>query len=457
MTKNTKIDETNYIVGIELAQQEATISYLDHKALKPVIYDRSGGYGQVAIPTIMQYMNEENEWLIGEHANINRDVEGTILVERLIERLITREEVVICDKKYLPETLLCIFVKIIIDSFKQLNPHATISTLAVSVPDIMYKDIHGYVQDGLNELEGIQVQVVMSSQAICEWLRYKKLPFEGRTFVFDYNYNNFTVSIVEKRGNSIRVELDSSQPQISMKQIDIVLQEELKLLYQQHFMLEQLSDDEETNLNQLFREQEHWIFQKYAKRQSAKIYYSFAYPPFQKVITYNRLEELLKSFKLILDKFVCQYVNYQEQVILIGKGYKMQWPVDMIGEKMNTLKLNPYDVVSKGCCMIASNRLLNHEEYHFYFEQKQYGIMSIEDQKEIFVSLKHHDNLFIIDLEGEEELDLDIMSKDENNRISFEQKIVLSNELALEHKIRVNLQLTKVEDATQIDIEYLPM
>lgn len=457
MTNIEKMDEANYIVGIELGLQEVTISYLDHKALKPVIYDRSGGYGQVSIPTVMQYITDEKEWIIGEHANMNRNVEGTVLVEQLLDRITNREEVIISGEKFSSEKLLFIYIKNILDSFKQLNPHAYISSLAIALPDHLYQDIHDYVQDGLRAFENIELYVVMSSQAISNWLHYMKQPFEGRTLIFNYSYDEFSVSILEKIGNSIQVKFEASQLQISIKEIEKVLLEEFKLLYQQHLKIEQLSDEEDENIQQLFVEQERWLFQKYGKKQSAKIYYSFAYPPFQIVFNYKRMEELIKPIKIILDRFISEYADNLQQVLLIGKGFKMQWPVDIIKEKMNILKFNAYEIVANGCCMIAANKVIKQDEYSFGILQKEYGIILKENEKELFLPLKNYNNLFIVDFEDDDEVELDFVSKVPNKNIVFEQKLALNNVLAVDNKIRINLLLTKVDEATTVKIEYLPM
>ncbi|PKM52520.1 MAG: hypothetical protein CVV02_01860 [Firmicutes bacterium HGW-Firmicutes-7] len=450
------LSEANYIVGIDVTENEATISYIDQKSLKPIIYDRSGGYGQVSIPTVMQYVIEEKAWLIGEHANMNRNVEGTLIVDHLLEILLNKEEVEIGGEKICPERLLFIYIENILESFKQLNPHATISSLSLALPDRYYHDIINEVENGLKAFENIKLNVVMSSQAVFEWLQYIKQPFKGRTLIFDYSYNNFATSRLETKDDTIHLDLISSKPEIAISDVEKVFIEELNLQYQHHLKLQHLSKEELLNIKQMLIEQEQWIFQKYAKKQSAKVYYSFAYPPFQKVLNYKRMDELIMPFRIKLEKFIDQFAQF-DQVILIGKGCKLQWPVDIISEKMNVLALNPYEVVSNGCCLIAAHHIIKQDEIKFNIQQKEYGIMVEVNEKVIFSPLNNHANHFIIDFEDESEASLDIMRKDKENNFKIEQTISLNNALALHNKIRINLKLTKVDEDTTIKIEYLPM
>ena len=100
-----------------------------------------------------------------------------------------------------------------------------------------------------------------------------------------------------------------------------------------------------------------------------KLYFNFAYPPFQKNIEKDFIESITLEFKVKFYKFlegIFERVEKEknsgtgfdiDKVICCGGGFEMIWikqaVEDIFGEKRCVFYKNPKSIISQGACIIA--------------------------------------------------------------------------------------------------------
>lgn len=455
------LNEINYIVGIDLSAHEAIVSYLDHKSFTPIIFDMSGGYGQSAIPLAMLYLVEEKEWLIGEQAFLNRHQENTIFVSKLLELNLQSNILTIGNHQYSSEELLLIFIKKILEGLVQINPKANIVDLAIAIPDDLHDEIEGLVELSLKPLsEHLKLQIVPSTKALIKYLQYYEVAFDSKTVVLYYEYEHFRTSTINKNGNEIHVTIDKNDENLSIKLIEKIIKKKFASIYLEHIKKEVMSIDDENSITELIHNQLPWFFQKYRLKQGMKIYYSFAYPPFQKLISFKEIEELLLPFEKRLREFVKTFKVDEYQVILIGTGYKMHWPIAIINEFTKPMNINPVGCISKGCCLIAAQEIIGLAKWSIKYKptrRRHLGTLIIDKNEEHFMPIKEGSNLMIIDLEGYKESFLPIYYRDPVTKTLMIEQEVLIEKKSDEGVLRINLQMVYIEESIHIAVEYLPL
>lgn len=461
MTKQLSLNETNYIVGIDLNSHEAIVSYIDQKSLEPIIYDMSGGYGQSAIPLAMLYILEEKDWLIGDPIFLNKSQEGTLFIGQLLNLVLQRDLITVDDHQYTSEEILVIFINKILESFYQINPKAKIIDLTISFPDHIFDDIEKIFKPNFELLnqQPFNLQLIPTTKALIKYLQYNKVAFKHKTVVLYYEYGQFRTAYIKKDNDEIEIVPDKMNESLSIVVIENAIKEKITNIYLEHVKKEFLSPEDERNLLELIHHQLSWVFQKYGLKQSMKIYFNFAYPPFQKTFSFNQLEELILPFEKKLRDFLNNYLLENDQVILIGAGYKMQWPTIIVNEFVKPIEINPIDSIAKGCCLFAAGEIIPLPEWSVKYisAHRHIGIMVNNKNEDPFIPLTEGSNVLIIDFEGSDSLKLPIYYRDPSTKLLTVEYEVILEKKSNDTILRINLQLAYIEDNIQIDIEYLPL
>lgn len=460
MQKKAKMNETNYIIGLDLGQRVAMLSYLDHKTLKPILYDLSGGYGETAVPLLLQYLIAEKDFLIGSDAKLNQYQEGAITVD-LMASLCSKQPLQIEGLSYQPSKLLRIFMEKILESFKQLNPNAVIEAITIAVEDVSFIQLKEVVLQAVEPFTTIKVQVIRASQGILRYLLANQVPIEEKTYMMDFGYSGVARLVVEKKDNQYFVSIEDEDQNIAIQKIENAFRDEIETLYKKHQKLSVLTDLEIKNLEQLFDQSKLIIFQKFAKELGLKLYYNFAFPPFQKVLSHKRMQELLEPFIEAFKMNLSRIKDTDVPIVMVGQGFKMLWPQQLLKKTLRGIEANAYEVISKGCCLIAAGTYLNLEEFGVSVKQKdvkKYGIMLRGTDPETVLLLEEQEQVIFVDFEDEKELSLCLISLDEHHNILVELEKQIKKIGAMDDQVRLCVKLEIAQDETlDLNIEYLPI
>lgn len=463
MTKHMMLDETNYIVGLDMGTHEVVVSYLDHKTLSPSVLDLSGGYGQASIPLSLLYLLEEDEWLIGDSAYLNKDQEGTVFFENLFEADTNDRCFKIGNAQYHTKELLLIFIKKLIEGFNQINPKAKILKLTVSQADDIYDENKELLELSLMPLvsQGIKVNIIPYTQALIIFLQYCGFEIDDKTTVLYYEHNQLRVCHINKLSDQIEVEIGKTEERLSIKAIEKVIKNKIVRLYLESMKKDSLSLEEEIGISRLLTNQLPWFFQRYGLKQDMKLYFNFAYPPFQKVMSFKQMEKLVITFEEILEDFIVKNELKGNKTILIGEGFKMQWPLSIVKKHLTIIDINPFHTIAKGSCIVASQGIIGLNQSSIKYKplrHKNLGIIIHSQQNEgTFMPIKEGMNLIIIDLEGLKDCILPIYYREPfSNVLTIEDEIIIKNHTNADF-IRVNLNMIYREGTVSFTVEYLPL
>lgn len=93
------IREDDFYIGMDFGHYSVTTSYIDQHSNQPILMDRSGGFGQVYIPTYMMYQAECNEWYIGEDVVGDTILEGDVFVDNVMTYITEKKKLLTLEKK----------------------------------------------------------------------------------------------------------------------------------------------------------------------------------------------------------------------------------------------------------------------------------------------------------------------------------------------------------------------
>lgn len=128
------LPEDWFILGIDLGTTNSVISYWDASVGKPEAIDVSNGFGKIPLPSVVQYREDEDEWVVGEEAYRSMKIYPETTVRSIKRKMGTNEKLRLGKKDYLPEEVSAKILTEIISHAQNLNPKAEIAGLVVSVP-----------------------------------------------------------------------------------------------------------------------------------------------------------------------------------------------------------------------------------------------------------------------------------------------------------------------------------
>ncbi len=457
--KKAKIDEGKYIIGLDLGQRLASISYLDQNTLKPLTYDLSGGYGDTAVPLILQYLIDEKTFLIGADAQLNQYQEGT-QTRFLMEVLSLNETVHLGEEAFEPSALFGIFIGKILDSFKGLNPNAVIESICIAIEDGSYLQLKDLILEGMRSFSPIKVHVIRASEAILQFIMTNKLPIEDKVCLLDYSYLAITSLILEKKDSQVTVSKDRQDSRSALKPIEAAFRGEIEQLYKQELNQLMLTDGESKQIDGLFNQNLMAIFQKHAKEQGHKIYFNFAYPPFQKVLSYGRMLEILEPFVAYFEARILQLTSQNIPVILVGQGFKMIWPQRIVKNHLTVIESNIYEGVSKGSCLVAAADYLDLFDLDVRekeFVAKTYGLI-LENTLDTLIPMDEEEQMILVDFKEKEVLKLCLISQGHLGSQVVEVEKFIQRMGHLDGFVRFFLRIEHLSDGkVDLTVEHLPM
>jgi hypothetical protein len=121
------------IVGYDLCEDFTQISCYSYKTLEPIPISTREGEEYCPIPTVLCVKKETKQWLYGEEAVACADGDAGFLVDHLLSRALTGEEVEIYQQIFTPVALLEKFLRKSLTLIKNHFPTEQITKLVVTV------------------------------------------------------------------------------------------------------------------------------------------------------------------------------------------------------------------------------------------------------------------------------------------------------------------------------------
>ncbi len=407
-------DESEFIIGIDIGNSMSAIAYFDVNQKEPQIIDISGGYGKQNLPSAIQYVSEDKEWIFGEYALFNNVNKDDIKITSIMDRLGKKEYYYINDKPLSFTNILGIYIRELINNCKNLNPKANIAGIVVSIP--AYID-----ENSLNELkiafansgyDKYVIDYIPNRECILTRYFYKKSIENQRAMVIDFGSKQLRTAIYELKNEfgEIKTECISSLYDLELgeKNIDSIINTlVLKHLEANNIKFADLSTYEQEQLFSFIYNHKDLIFQKNNSGKSVKLYYNFIHPPFQFTLTKEEIENLILDFKNRFKEFLLKSLEKNttnkklklkdiDSIICTGGGFEMHWAqalVDEIfGESKTVFFRNSKGVTAEGAAVIAAEKLGIVDNNRFVIKDKNLltediGIRIFNNKQDKFFTL----------------------------------------------------------------------
>lgn len=334
------LKDYEYIVGIDLGSQSTSVGYLNQSTLEPVVLDTSGGYKEGAIPTVMQYIPEEDSWLIGYNAKENLDMEEAVYLDHLLTYVEKRQTASVCGKTYTPGQLIAIYLRTLLENFRHINPNASIIGLVISISESGYEQLNACI-DVLKQETGVDdLKVITDQQAIGRFLyKYHHLDSKNSKdnknhlddkvlHVLDYGYRAMKHYEVTRHPGTEDIQLIMKEvgyhDNIGCLRIEQMIRDLLIDRYRNHQQLEVIEPAVYMQIDGMLFQYYIWFFQKLREKKPLSIFYNFVYPPFKTKIS---VEDMEKSIAMMIDAYeeIVHPIIETGRFFLMGNGFRMPW------------------------------------------------------------------------------------------------------------------------------------
>ncbi|MCL1987563.1 MAG: DUF5716 family protein [Firmicutes bacterium] len=388
MPAKEKRDEIYYIIGLDIGNDSTGIAFYNVADNQPEIIDLSGGYGRPTIPTAMQYVVETREWVFGEYAVLNRGIGKEITLKHLVAQLGQSELIDIDNKLFKVFELLGMYIKEILSNIKNINPKAEIVGIVASTPSYFSSNAKKELVSAFKSAGYEKELIALVSDRDCVFSYYydmqPKIEQSQLTLLLDYASSEVRGGIyqsAEKPNNAnkeLTIKSISSlfEPKIGTFQIE----EQIKTLFTGYYTANNPLQSKQ-ELERIINEQlaaftyqhKDILFQKAIRNKPVKLYFNFAFPPFQQTISKTESDALIEPFRKRFNKFIANVMEKSmvngkkitpaniDKVICTGGGFEMLWVKEAIDSLFPHDKLqvyrNPKAITAMGAAVIAANRL----------------------------------------------------------------------------------------------------
>ncbi len=418
LPQNQKQDEADFVIGIDIGNDSSCIAYFDKARKQPEIIDISGGYGKPTMPTVIQYVTETKEWVFGEYALLNKGSGGDITLSSIVERLGKMEYIEIDEKPIAITSILGIFIKELIRSVKNINPNAEIVGIIVAIPSYLSEQAKAELAQAFKYagLEKEVISLVTDRECIFARHYYGKEPIKEKVMLLDFGSRDLRGGVYEVSVNSEEqtVELHSLSSlfdnNISTKKINNLITSFLTECYLQELntTLNKLQPQTKHQLEAFSYQHKDLLFQKGISSKPVRVYFNFAYPPFQKTVSKDDIDKVISNvredfngfLRNVLEKTISEDTGDKlkdiDTIIATGGGFEMFWAREALQEYFPKTSISFYKnskgVIAEGASIISSSMLglINYPKFST-IDQNQIsvdiGIKTFYDKKERFVPL----------------------------------------------------------------------
>ena len=392
-TNEQKQNEIYYIIGLDLGNDSSGMAFYNMRENAPETIDLSGGYGHASVPTVVQYIPATREWVCGEYALLNRGLGTEITFTDLIERLGRHEYVDIGEKPVSLVSLLGIFIKEMLSHVKNINPKAEIAGIVAAVPGYFSEQAKEELTRAFKAAGYEKELIALVSDRECVFSGYchHRVRHPERVLLLDYGSREVRGGLYDivPQGDGAQIKSMSSlfDEEIGMAHIHRDTAALFNQFYAEHTRTEPKNWSKQINeqLSAFTHQHKNLLFQKNIRKQPVKLYFNFAFPPFQQTVGAAHTEKLTEPYRRRFAAFVREVLSknlYAEgavaardiqRVLCVGGGFEMRWAREAV-EAMFPRKVDFYKnakaVMAEGAAVAAAGWLDAAEGLNIVVEDK---------------------------------------------------------------------------------------
>lgn len=333
------MDEKKYKVCIDLTTDMIWVSYAE-EGMPVRRFDRSGGYGSAGIRLMLTYLKNGGSWLLGEDGMGHPD---SVFYRGLMD--MNRWE----GEKGL--TLLVKIIDLILNEIIDHNPGAVIELLAVTMEQSCLADIGRPLQRRLVKPYYPETLVVSREDAAFDFAA-KSYPEEPVWTLFAGEKSTGLYQPDPLKGY-VPVFLDDG---LGYGKLDNGFATMVADGFEEENSRQQDDDFTFDPLQAIINQYIPICYQKYGAGQDIKIYYNFAFPPFQKTFSYEALANQVASAGIDLarrlDKIAELSRSRKPKLMVVGNESRIPWMKPILENYFQLIKSAHEEVVGYGALMM---------------------------------------------------------------------------------------------------------
>jgi len=453
LPSSEKKDETYYIIGLDIGNDSSSIAFFNLLENKAEAIDISGGYGKPSVPTVMQYIYDTKEWVFGEYALLNHAEGNDITLASLMRALGKREYIEIEERPVSICSILGLYIKELFANVKSINPKAEVVGIIASIPSYLGEEAKEELLQAFN-MAGYEKEVIAlvpDRECIFSLFYHGKSLKPEHVMLLDFGSRELRGSIysVEPEGAGmksgeclLRCLSSLFDENLGTDGADHALYRLMTEVYCNHMniSIDEISKQVRDYLKIFVYQHKDLIFQKTQK--CVRLYFNFAYPPFQHSLTANVINQLTKPLRQKMGEFVecileknidCNRRIAPKEiaaVICTGGGFEMMWAREVVEKIFPEAEVifyrNSKCVIAEGASVIAAKHLEVIDSPWFFTEdlsqiQKDVGLVVTSGRKHKFIPLiernsfwwqYHEPKYLIINDETSDIVDINVFERD---------------------------------------------
>jgi len=461
LSKEEKRDEIYYIIGLDIGNDSSGIAFYNLVENEPEMIDLSGGYGRPTIPTVMQYIAESKEWVFGEYAILNRGMGREITLSALFERLGRSEYVDIDNRPMSVVSLLGMYIRELLSNVKLINPKAEIAGIVASVPSYFSETARNEFVRAIKSAGYEKELIGLVSDRECVFAHHFRTSGSRaeRGLLIDYGARGVRGGVysAKEKGDTIALRSLSSlfDDNIGTQYIIEQVRELFTGFYLKNNPIQarqQMERQLQEQLKAFVYQHKDILFQKAIRNKPSKLYFNFAFPPFQQTVTAEISDKLVEPFRQGFNRFIREVLEknlYENEkitamdidtVLCVGGGFEMLWTREVLSALFPQEKLRLYRnskaVTAMGAATVAALKLEAIEGHTVVIEDShQLSLdigLAVGQEKMVplaecnsFWWQKHPAKLFIVNSPVEGAIPLTIVSRSPDGDVKTLSKVQL--------------------------------
>ncbi len=345
-----QLPEEWYVLGIDLGTTNSVISYWQAQASRPEPIDISNGFGKIPLPSVVQYREDEDEWVIGEEAYRSMKLYPETTIRSIKRKMGTNQKTKLGGKDYLPEEISAMILKELVANVTAINPKAEIAGLVVSVP-YDFDDAAKKATMRACELAGLSEQLIcLIEEPKAALLAYNfrhKLSHGEKILVFDFGGGTLDITIFEvfDNGDVIKLQVisEGGEAYHGGDNVDDIIFDKCSEFIKKRTG-SNISDFAPENQAELYMRSRE-AKERLSGIKTFRIPFTFVIPPFVENMSREQFEEIVAPFaektrRLVLKALREAYTGALtpddiDRVILEGGSSQMCWVKDMLNSVFN--------------------------------------------------------------------------------------------------------------------------
>lgn len=458
-------DETRFILGIDIGTRATKIAIWNVNRKQAELIDMSGGYGNPSIPTVMQYIPENKEWVFGEYALLNKGDFDDITINNIISKLGTKELIEISGKAMNIPSILARYIREIIDMCKNLNPNGEVVGLVATVPDYFSEEAKEEFKRAfaMAGLEKVLITFMSFRECVLRYLYFgQSIEKKENVLFIDYGGEQIRGGLVQVnpedekhvKAESLSFLFDSS---LGGKKLDKLLKELFIDFYCEEtgLLRTQLDEDNIHQIEVFAYQSKGFLFQNYYRRKPTKLYFNFAYPAFQKTLEVEQMDKLIEPLAISIKEFISNLLKKTingeikkeeiDKIIAVGGGFEMNWVKRLMKNEFPEIDIEyPKDsegTLALGACLGAASYLGVIPEFMIDIKDCHkltfdIGVKGLFEKKTRFIPLMERNTfwwqeskakIFILDLGRDNFLEIPLYAKNDQGETKTLDVIKLDN------------------------------